>query len=49
MNSNGIDIINEMNNPELSKYWCFVNNLWFLEKYSFKSSAMYTVNTEIDR
>ena len=44
--NNGVDIVKEINSPELSKYWCFVNILWLWAKYSFKSSAMYTVITE---
>ena len=42
----GVDIIKDINNPELSKYWCFVNILWLWAKNSFKSSAMYTVMTK---
>ena len=44
-NSNGVDINSEMKSPELSKYWCRVNALWLCAKYSFKSSAMYTIKT----
>ena len=45
--SRGKDIKSEMKSPELSKYWCLVKALWFFERYSLRSSAIYTVNTEI--